>query len=350
MIHPSSNTSLVTQHHSDHYVIRGLREHALKLSLVVFSLLAIAIITAVACGVFHPAALAAAVFILALVLPGVLLAMAVRSFAKLCERPHIPTSLVFIMRKYYPRVITDICLEQRLTIQELRKVLDWVLSKDFQEVPKDVGQKINNFGLNRLQQGCKGFELIALDDLLVKYCPAYFIKKLIMLGDPQVVADGKLPPEIYWSSPLGFTEEDPYTVFEVRTWLFARVVTEIEYDQLLQHMITDTWEEAQDIITKIQARMQGLFLNVESQCPFQETEEVQERIRNKDWFLRLCYHGVSWDQLQLFNEVGIFVPGFIEVQEEEPLDRRVSALYPHIHENDENYDPKIALLTWKDYL
>ncbi len=320
-----------------------LCRRVMLVACVILAAISSALFTLLFCGIVYPAIIASAV--VSLVLLGVLLTVILRTQVRHDDRRVLPEKFLLLIEKYYPRVIVSICIEKNLEIQELRAVISGIASGVFTYPSRECQRKVETFGIKRLQEGCQGKKIPDLEDLLLQNCPAYFVHKFITLGDTHIPKEKGMSPEVYWTSPLGF-DEDQRSVFDVGTWLFANTASEKEYLTLFKSAQNNTWEENIETVDLLHDRMLAALALIESKHLFQTSEKVEANIRKGDWLLRLCRHKVNWKQIQLFQNVKVECPSFIEKRKLFP--QKIASSYLCLSEGQRKYDPQLALMTLED--
>ncbi|WP_348662774.1 DUF1389 domain-containing protein [Chlamydia vaughanii] len=335
----------------------GLDRYAKIITGVVFAIIAVALAAVLACGIVHPAVIVG--LGLATILSGVMLSLALRDYL----RPPIPQEFLKIIKTYYPKAIYDLCVRQKLTIQELRTVLTGVSEHDLSSVPDSLKVKLEKFGKERLIQECEDFaqksidsSLPKLDDLLVRFCPWYFLKRFVDLGPKEMPQAENLPPEVYWTGPMGRTSGFLESVFAPHTWLFGRVVSEGEYHELLDNAKNGTWDCCKDLVESIHKRMLGdigfSYLK-DSAADFKVSQWTSSVSTYRS--LLLCKHGMSWEQLQLISDISNEELWFLHLTDtlsrsKMGLVRHLLSVFPHIQEDSSAYDPDVALVTWDTWI
>ncbi|WP_348662776.1 DUF1389 domain-containing protein [Chlamydia vaughanii] len=323
----------------------GLRNHALAITGIVFSIISVACIAAVVLGVTHPAILLG--LALSVVVATVMLALAARRYLQ----PAMPQGFLDVIRETYPRVIYDLCVEKRLTIQELRFVLACLSAGDFSFLSKNLEKKVKSFGIGKLESACQGMNLPVLDNVLLKHCPWHLMKRFIDEGPKSVPESYKMLPQTYWTAPLGLTV-NKMTAFDKLSWFLAQTLTEGEYAELCRHAQGDTWEEAKDLVDSVQERMLAK-LNDLDDALINKRHAGKDLCRKQD-LLVLCKHGISWEQLQLFKQVSVYDLNELGLLENFGVGtstwRSFQVVHPYIHETSGSYDHDIDLLTWSELL
>ncbi|WP_348662729.1 phage holin family protein [Chlamydia vaughanii] len=324
-------------------VINSLREYAAAIASVALTLISIAIVIAVACGGTHPAVILVAVAGIAIA--GVLGYFALSSLASR-EKSPIPELFLEEIKGEYGEVIYTFIVLEKLTIQELRSVMAWCASQYTSELKESARAKLEHYGLEKIKNVVdQQRPLYPFEDFLIRICPFYFVQRFIELGDPRVPAERDMTPVDYWTASLGFSES-AYTVFDTRSWMFAKVVTKDEYLQLRRFMRNGTWEQAGELVLTIQRRMLKMLQKVNDTDLFEQNGDPSENIKDSGWFYRFLSHKISWKQVQLFQKVDIVSMGVLEGQS---FDVYIEEVYPYLDEEDEeSYDHSIALTCVSD--
>ncbi|CAG9045833.1 hypothetical protein NVRI1_00163 [Chlamydia abortus] len=362
-MHPSQSPShlgsnaaallVIQEHRAQTCIADSLRKHALAIGNSVFLALITTFATLMICGLTQP------IIILGLVISIILLGVSFglwiyrRDTFKL--KPSIPQGFASIIQHEFPSVIHDFVVRERVSLQELRAVISGLSSGDFVFPSHKCQEKVERFGLERLQAACEGRHLPDLEKLLLKNCPLYFLGKFIDLGSREFPSAEGMEPEVYWVCRTGLSSCLD-TAFHHYTWLFARVVSESEYQSLFNHAHHGTWNEAQPIVESIRSRLLGILPH-----EFVDSFHVDRgwvscclTTYPLDWLLFLCKHGVSWEQLQLLQEVEcqhmVFLSLFNEENGGMNLSRLMLATYPYIHQEGPEFDSSLALLTWDEWI
>ncbi|WP_117274407.1 DUF1389 domain-containing protein [Chlamydia poikilotherma] len=251
-------------------------------------------------------------------------------------------------------MIYQICIDQYLTVQELRILIEGLIEgRRLENYPESLRIKLHSFHLSITELDCGGIELQSLDEILLKECPFYFLNKLIALGDRELPTAERISPAIYWTSRLGFVDTMD-TIFIPSVWILSRVVTREEYETMLSHSKNNTWKQTEDLVSDLQNRLM-IYLNNEYQPSFSRTKgNVGWDLRRCSWLLYLCKHGLSWEQLQLFRKIDSHSLNFLcEIEQQSRgghLARNIVSVFAYINENNENFDSNIALFTWEEWI
>ncbi|WP_348662770.1 DUF1389 domain-containing protein [Chlamydia vaughanii] len=316
------------------------------ISGIFLATLALVFTIVLACGIVHPA------LIVSLVIVSVaILAIAIRSCRKeIVEIPleaPIPLGFLNVVKQKYPQVIYDICVYQNLTIQELRDVISKVSQRNIPLMK--TSKQIENFGAKKLLNGCQDTYLPPLDDILMKYCPLYFLKRFIELGPKEIPQKENLPPEIYWTARAALG--DRYIVFSEILWLFSQTVTIEEYSILRARARLGLWDMTSDIVERVISRMKEKLPSIPDSI---DKAAISADIDANHTLLRLCKHGMGWEQIQFIKKYGN--PrhlGFLQKNErlgayDSKLSKLMAAVYPYLDEDSRAYNASLALLTWKE--
>ncbi|WP_348662753.1 DUF1389 domain-containing protein [Chlamydia vaughanii] len=328
-------------------LVRNLRQYSLVLQMIASIGFSIVFASVIACGFAYPVIIAG--LVLSLVVVAVILLRMVRSSLS----PLLPQGFLGVIKEEYPEDIFEICTRKQLTIKELRVVVDGLTSGEFRFPTEQCRKKVEAFGLQRLQKACENVELPSLDAVLLKHCPFYFLKTFIELGPKEFPEAAGLPPEVYWTAPLGLSD-CLNNIFDPLVFTLARVATEEEYNQLLYHAQNNTWDQADDIVLSLRRRVRSnRFYRGLNKFLLRVGTQMRASIR-RPWLLYLCKHGVTWKQLQLFKCISGPSVGFLNeaeyCMEKLNLSRTMVSIYPYVHEDNENYEPEIALVTWEEWI
>ncbi|WP_348662738.1 DUF1389 domain-containing protein [Chlamydia vaughanii] len=280
------------------------------------------------------------------VLVGVLFILAIFRYLKpvpVLVKPHMPEGFLNVLKENYPEVIHKFCVSQCVTIQELREVMACTTFWDFSLTSASVQKKVNDFGIMNLKKDCLGVRLPAVDSLLLKNCPIYFIKQFIKLGSEELPKAANMTPEAYWTASLGF-KEDNFTLFDTWTWLFAQEVTSADHYQLGIYYKNNNWKGAENIVKDIKDRMKSRLKETKVELFMYPKVKTRQRIENDDWFLRFYKHGANYEQLQLMKTIG--------VEKMNLIDGKglgfIANIYNEMDESSSSYNPTIALSTWEE--
>ncbi|WP_434678287.1 DUF1389 domain-containing protein [Chlamydia crocodili] len=217
-------------------------------------------------------------------------------------------------------------------------------------------EKVERFGLERLQKGCEGIELPDLEKILLKNCPFYFVNKFIQLGPKEFPEAENMDPVLYWVSRTGFSSTCN-TVFDPNVWLLANVVTQEEYEMLLIHAKNSTWDQVRETFVRgeLRNRIEALIVTADVEHFDTQRESLKLCVGGLGftWLLYLCKHGVCWEQLQLFREIECrhinFISMFDVSSRSMVTTRLIYSIASYIDENKE-FDPFIALITWEEWI
>ncbi len=309
---------------------------------VAFAIIALALGVVLACGIAHPVIITG--LVLALIISGVALALALREH----RRPPIPQGFLNIIKKAYPKVIYDLCVHQKLTLQELRLVLQHASSGNFYNAPSSIKAKLEKVDLDGLVASCQGVHLPSLEDLLLEHCPWFLINTFINNGSKYLCEAENLPGEVYWPAPLALYSGCNRTAFHPYMNLVAKHVQCAEYTELLEHAKNNTWDQGKHILDRIFGRI------YEDSC-YQESnrKHVGMYLNGQGWLLGLLKHGVSWEQVKLFRKVDleslILLDNLNSVGRCSSLLYYVASVHSHIQENNpEGFEHDLALMTWEE--
>ncbi|WP_348662751.1 DUF1389 domain-containing protein [Chlamydia vaughanii] len=354
---------------------RGMKSsHKLALVIggVALAILAIACVAMIACGIVHPGVIAG--LVVSIVASGAMLAPVLLSCRRrpgieldpegrpeAAERiipaaPLSPTSpqtpipgdVLNVIEQAFPKCIRDLCVSQRLKIQEFRQVLQGVGSGDFSSLPADVRGKVDAFGKERLIAGCQNLQLPNLDSVLTKHCPLFFLNKFVQLGSRDIPEAEGLTPEVYWTGRASLLGKE--LAVDACGWLYASVVTQNEHQLLTDNARGHTWDQVQNTVEQVGRRMRDKLGTIDDSLV--NKGALRQTLGFPYKLLSITQHGMSWEQLLLLKEVGIGNCNFLQENEYKGrygwnLARTMKAVSPYIDEGYEaNYDPDIALMTW----
>ena len=324
------------------------------ISAVFVSVLAVVM----ALGIVHPA-----IIVLASVLGLIAFVSLMKCAVDVCRKHimppcSIPSGCLQVICDNYPLVIGDLCKQERLTIQELRRVLSVLRGLEesgLEGISGDLRKKLDTFGWQRLVEGCRDQELLSLDDVLTRSCCLYFLKRFIDLGPKDIPASEGMLPEVYWMSPTGLRDVADLA-FTCNGWLLANVLTEQEYILLRERAKSGQWVEKDELLEDIKTRCKNLAKKYEVlgyKINYHSLLSVFFGLNRVFCFFR---HGMSWEQVQLIKMIPIDLSLFFS--EYEGMGRVngmgwVSALfyfYPFLDESSPQYDPGIALMTLKEFV
>ncbi|AAP05378.1 DUF1389 domain-containing protein [Chlamydia caviae] len=353
-------TSLITSHpHLSEVVQKGicsrcpvdkLCKNALRVGSVFCLALSMAFAIALICVAAQPALIIC--LVISLVLTLVLLAISLRRYIRREFGPSLPEGFLSIIKKEFPVSIYELVVQERLTLQELRVVISGLSSGVFTFPSKKCREKLERFGLERLQSACEGIQLPDLEKILLKNCPLYLLSKFIQLGPKEFPESVNLPPEVYWLSRLGLSSS--YVVFfNFHNWVLSQVVTKEEYEILLKHAKDSTWDQIKDLTENLRLRVRE---GVDNYFVEQDglTKGMLRSLIGGSWLLYLCKHGVCWEQLQLLKELDCSSVGLMDEFE---MSRRRACLMksyfsisPYANESDvEAFDPHLILFTFREW-
>ncbi|WP_366223716.1 DUF1389 domain-containing protein [Chlamydia buteonis] len=344
---------LVKERRPQPSITDSLRKYALAVGNSVFLALITTFATLMICGLTQPVIIVG--LIISIILLCVSLGLLIYRTYELKFRPSIPQGFASIIKREFPSVIYDFVVRERLSLQEFRAAISGLSSGEHVFPSHKCQEKVERFGLERLQTACQGIHLPDLEKLLLRSCPLYFLGKFIELGSRELAQAADMEPEVYWVCRTGLSSCLD-TAFHHYTWLLAQVVSEFEYESLLNHAHNGTWNEAQPIVESIRSRLIAILPDM-----FVDSFHVDHgwvsyclNTYSLDWLLFLCKHGVSWEQLQLLKEVEcrhvVFLSLFNEENGGMNLARLMLATYPYIHQEGSEFDSSLALLTWDEWI
>ncbi|WP_375793183.1 DUF1389 domain-containing protein [Chlamydia sp. 12-01] len=344
-----SPTLLVVEQNSGiPHLLDTLYKNSLLISSICCLLLSAVFTTLVAFGIAQPIIITC--LVISFILSGILLALILHRCATRDLRLPIPSGFRYIIRKHFPKVLYDLVVEKGITLQELRVVLSGLHSGCFTFPSDEYREKVEEFGLERLQKACEGIELPDLEELLVKHCPFYFMNKFIQLGSKEFPAAENMPPSIYWFSRMGLSDRLD-TVCHPYVWILAQVISQDEYETLLLHAKKGTWFAVKDLVKTVINKIRMEMGNMSLDASWVEIEALFTCIK-LPWLLYVCKHGVSWRQLQLFKEIRYddvtFLNKINRLEGIINLMKLMITIVPYIDENRKGFDPYIALLTWDE--
>ncbi|AFS24467.1 DUF1389 domain-containing protein [Chlamydia psittaci] len=270
------------------------------------------------------------------------------------EETLIPASFHSAIGRNYPGMIHQLCIQENLTIQELRLLIEGVnQGNSIESYPNSLKTKLQNFSFSQLQSESLGTGLRPLDDVLLKECPFYFINRLIALGDRTLPESYGLSPEVYWTSRRGFAHTSD-TILTPFIWILSRTVSREEYLTLLEHAENETWSQVQDIIVTLQRRIIDSISSTYQPSFSLRVFDLNSEVNKPNSFLYLCKHGVSWEQLQLFTKLDSRSIDFlceIELQSRGGhLCRNMMSTFPHTQAVETSFDPHVTLFTWDEWI
>ncbi|SYX09103.1 Protein of unknown function (DUF1389) [Chlamydia poikilotherma] len=355
--HPSgSNASLILMRKDEETkpcITDKLRKCALAIGSLVFLTLVATFTAFIILGLTHFSIVLG--LIISLALSGVMLASLYRLYRPCREKLPIPPGFLSVIKQEFPQEIYDLTIQERLTLQELRIVLTGLSSGTFTFPSPESQKKLERFGVERLQKACEGIQLPYLENLLLKRCPFYFIKTFIQIGPREFPEAENMDPEVYWLSRTGLTHCLD-TAFHHYIWMFSKVVSKFEYETLLSHARNNTWDEASAMLEEVRTRLIDRTQN-------ENVEHFHiDRVWlfscfshfSLEWLLYFCKHGVSWDQLQLIEQLEcrdvILLSIFNGANGGANLIELILSIYPHIQEDHNEFDASIALLTWEEWI
>ncbi|WP_434694518.1 DUF1389 domain-containing protein [Chlamydia crocodili] len=279
-----------------------------------------------------------------------MLALAIHRIVRGDMRHSLPSGFRSVIKKEFPAAVYDLVVQERLTLQELRAVILGLSSGTFTFPSIACQEKVERFGLERLQKGCEGIELPDLEKILLKNCPFYFVNKFIQLGPKEFPEAENMDPEMYWVSPTGLADS-PDIALHPFIWILARVISKEEYETLLCHAQNNTWNEVSNLTKEIKSRVKNSLKEYDvSGLGVKRTSLMV----GSPWLLRLCKHGVCWNQLQLFNEVSSQSINLLNAFDYSfrglNLQRLLFVTSSRLKEDSQDFDPGIALLTSEEWI
>ncbi|WP_348662780.1 DUF1389 domain-containing protein [Chlamydia vaughanii] len=266
----------------------------------------------------------------------------------------LPEGFISVMRTFYPEAISDICVEQSLTIQELRCLLKGLAEGgDKQNYSEALWVKVRRFGVERLEGVRCASLLPSLEDLLLQHCPFYFLKRFIELGPREMPEAEGLSPEVYWTSRLGFVFNE-VSIFQPIVWFLLRTISQDEYEKLLDHARNSTWDQVKDLRESVLERVNAYPREGYTLSGLVGARDVKNNLERSETLLALFKHGISWEQLQLCRYLdSTSINHFFNIDMRGrggDVLRATVAAFPFINEEEGNFKPEIALLTWKEWI
>ncbi|WP_375793185.1 DUF1389 domain-containing protein [Chlamydia sp. 12-01] len=345
--------SLINIGKKTHHAIDTLHKNTLAIAGIFCFICVVSLLSVVIYGFSHP--LLVIGLALSLVVVGVTAALALRHTMRELNHP-LPSGFRSLIGKAYPKIIHDLVFSKALNLQEFRAVLLGLSSGNFNFPSEDCKNRVKSFGLERLQKACEGIALPNLEKILLKHCPLYFINKFIHLGSREFPEAEHMEPTVYWVNRVGLSDINQ-TAFHPFVWLLARLISEEEYSVLCQHARNSTWGEVHSLVEELYRRFR-MYLENKTIKGFERRGSWLLEDFNKSrasWLLALCKHGITWEQLQLFKNVECRQLSFLHTFDTSRIGGMLMELLlivsPYIHEeNTENFDPKIALLTLKEWM
>lgn len=279
--------------------------------------------------------------------------VSIRSMCRLfvVDKP-IPKGFLKVIHDSYPQEIYMCCVERGLTIQELRQVLDAVEREDISRMSTSLIGKLGISELNRLIVACRQQSLPSLDALLIQSCPLYFYRAFVQSGSRDVPESEGLLPFVYWLGNAGLGDRG--SVFDVVSWLFVNVTTNEEYRVLRDQAKSCSWQRDSELLQDIEQRMEEKLAQLEELSEVQKREVRHSMMVMSSKILGLCHHDMSVEQLDLLRNACVLNMHFMSGYESSSranvnLVRTFFGLRSYIEEEEEKYDPYVALLTWEEY-
>lgn len=266
----------------------------------------------------------------------------------------IPTSFHGAIARHYPEMIRQLCVQENLTIQECRLLIEGLnQGNSIESCPNHLKIKLQNFSFPNLQSTCVRAGLLPLDDVLLKECPFYFINRLIAMGDRKFPESHGLSPEVYWTSRAGFTSCYD-TIFTPFVWILSQTVSKEEYLMLLHHAENETRSKTKDLIVELQSLMISYIDDVYQPSFSLRKSHLKWEAERSSPFLYLCKHGFHWEQLQLFTKLDSrYVDFLCEIESQSRgghLCRNILATSRYIQEGETSFDPHVTLFTWEEWI
>ncbi|WP_348662764.1 DUF1389 domain-containing protein [Chlamydia vaughanii] len=306
---------------------------------IILAALALSHIAILACGITHFAVIIS--FVVTVVLSIAILAIAIRSYKK--PTLPIPRKFLEIIKTTYPPIVYELCIEQKLTIHELRHVLQVLETKSTSLLPKKVMRKVNRFGFERVLSECAGTYMESLSRVQARHCPFFFLKSFVDFGFAKAAEEKVLTPIGYW---LGLVGEE--LLLDVSGWLYAQVITHEQHQRLYEHARNGTWEGIVDLAGNILDDMCDLLEEIpDVQLP--NKKEVLEVIMKPSRLSNICLHGMNWKQILLLRSVSISDCAFLQEYQQQggDLEKTMTIIYPHLGKD--TYDPNISMMTWGEW-
>ncbi|WP_375793178.1 DUF1389 domain-containing protein [Chlamydia sp. 12-01] len=335
------------------------------ISSIFFGILIVVSVSFMVSGVFTP------IVILGLVVSLVFYGAVLITALYYSRRPHIviepidttihvsegtplPSGFLSVVKNNYPVIISELCFREDLTLQELRILIEGLIQRiDIQSYPENLREKLQRFSFPIAELNSRDIERKPLDEILLKECPFYFINKLISLGAKEFPEAEGLSPVVYWTYRTAISDRID-TVFTPYVWMLSQVVTQEEYQMLLENAQNNTWDQVKNLLSHLYNRL-NIYLDNMYEPSFSFTpNNIRWELQSSSWLLYLCKHELSWEQLQLFTKIDCHYVNFLcEIEQQGRgghLARNMLAIFPYIQEEQENFDPSIALFTWKEWI
>ncbi|WP_348662757.1 phage holin family protein [Chlamydia vaughanii] len=330
-----------------HRLKENLRAYVLVVCSVVFAIFACVLASLVICELLPFWATAG--IVISILIAGVLAVLAIRSYLSPCM---IPWGFLDVINAVYPKVIYSLCISENLGIQELRKVLQDIETGEFSNASNFLKEKIESFGVEKLLKGCEDATLPPLDTVLQTHCPAYFLKAFLSKATPKDPEEDDVLTQItHW---FGYSVPGKKSaIFDEHSWLFASVVSQEEYENLIHYAEENTWPQAEDLLTSIETRI--LKKASDQDVPDLDYRDLLPcRCLLNEKIPLICNYRMHWEQLQMIKEIGALKLYFLDRLNTLPiygknLLRIMNTLYPIIDEESADYDSHIALMNWEEW-
>lgn len=267
--------------------------------------------------------------------------------------PEIPAGCLLVIRGKYPAIIHGLCVDQSLTIQELRQVLPVLKDESkLDTLPSELYQKLQSFGLDSLLRECRYRKLPPLDEVLTESCFLYFLKRFIELGPKDVPITEGFDPDIYWMSPVGLCST-AYVAFGKFGWLLVNSLDEKEFTLLSDAAKRNNFDYVKDVVESIRERVEKLM---ETYSDVLSSEDVMgiRYVFNFNKVLYFFLHGMNWDQVKLLRSMPFEMACAFSNFDDATSIRHTAWMlimgnvYPLLDESSPQYDPGIALLTYEE--
>ncbi|WP_348662746.1 DUF1389 domain-containing protein [Chlamydia vaughanii] len=332
--------------------ISCFQKNALKITTAVLAVIALALIIVVACGITHPAIIAA--LALSVVLAIVMTALFLSEITYKIDQS-LPMGFLNKLKNVFPEVLYDLCIVEKVTLQELRSILTALSTKNFDALSSECRQKVERFGIKKLQLGFEGIDCSSgylnqqLEHTLVTNCPLYFMSKFVELGSPDSVKRG-LSPQLYWFSCLGGMSSRSTTVLHPCIGFFARTIKHQEFTKLLKNLEKGLWQKVEHLLKNIQSRMiASLDQEDITALPQKKIDLSIGLARSGGTIMLLCHHGINWDQVKLLKQAPLPMLGVLLDCIEKGM--RADLLFnsvSHVVVEGTDFDSCIALVTTEE--
>ncbi|WP_375793334.1 DUF1389 domain-containing protein [Chlamydia sp. 12-01] len=288
----------------------------------------------------------------------------------------IPLGFRQVIKSKFSRVFFDLVNTKDLTITRFRELIRFIYNfresretsiKNELDTPslqlKDV---LEDYDIENLDSAINGEGIPNLDNLLVENCPLYWMKHFIELGNDNILIENGVKRNwrysgAYWFSELGLIHQpidnkmEQTTLFNLYLYGLVQELSQEEYSCLMNHSRNNTWDhqDVTSIVDKLVIYCQGDYRRYMSEkdktCSGElRVEFTEEEVRNL--LLRMCLHGLSWNQLQLIRSTPLSSWKFLSwIDKSTPMGgMRMLAgcfLRDFINESNPNYESNIALTT-----